>query len=404
MQITATRLDSSVLTLPWSLDLEEWPDTVLAAMPRGISRHTVRFVRLEGEVVVVKQIGDWVAKREYELLRRLEALGLPTVEPLGYVTGRVNNAGEPLSGALLTKHLRYSLPYRTLFMRDLRTDTAEVLIDSLVALLVKLHVAGFFWGDVSLSNTLFLRDAESFAAYLVDAETGELHPPLTSGQREYDLEVARVNIIGELMDLAEAGQITSPRADLESLVAVGDQLAHRYQELWAAVTELQTIDAAEHWRVTERIQALNAIGFDVTEMEMVTTAGGQQLQIRPRVVDPKYHSTKLERLTGMVVEEKQARRLLTDMHEYAARHGLGEEPDEFIAHEWLTHAFEATLRKVPIRMRYRLAPAQMFHEILEHRWFISAEAQKDIPISDAVASYVHHVLEHRDDERRVLGQ
>ena len=69
-------------------------------------------------------------------------------------------------------------------------------------LLVRLHLAGFFWGDVSLSNTLFRRDAGAFAAYLVDAETGELHDRLSDGQREHDLDIARVNIAGELMDLA----------------------------------------------------------------------------------------------------------------------------------------------------------------------------------------------------------
>ena len=68
-------------------------------------------------------------------------------------------------------------------------------------LLVRLHLAGFYWGDVSLSNTLFRRDAGPFAAYLVDAETGEFHETLSRGQREYDLELARINIAGELLDL-----------------------------------------------------------------------------------------------------------------------------------------------------------------------------------------------------------
>ena len=36
-------------------------------------------------------------------------------------------------------------------------------------LLVRLHLVGFYWGDVSLSNTLFRRDADAYAAYVVDA-------------------------------------------------------------------------------------------------------------------------------------------------------------------------------------------------------------------------------------------
>ena len=96
--------------------------------------------------------------------------------------------------------MKFSLPYRALFARNLRPDTAERLIDALAVLLVRLHLAGFYWGDVSLSNVLFLRDADAFSAFLVDAETGDLQAQLTDGQREYDIDLARTNIIGELMD------------------------------------------------------------------------------------------------------------------------------------------------------------------------------------------------------------
>ena len=76
----------------------------------------------------------------------------------------------------MTRHLRFSLPYRSLFSHGLRADSLPSLVDALVVLLVRLHLAGFFWGDVSLSNVLFRRSAGEFAAYLVDAETGELRP------------------------------------------------------------------------------------------------------------------------------------------------------------------------------------------------------------------------------------
>ncbi|MDK6763610.1 hypothetical protein QP337_29110, partial [Escherichia coli] len=75
---------------------------------------------------------------------------------------------------LITEHLPFSLPYRAIFGQQHRRATIAQLIDGLAVLLVRLHLLGFFWGDVSLSNTLFRRDAGTFAAYLVDAETGEL--------------------------------------------------------------------------------------------------------------------------------------------------------------------------------------------------------------------------------------
>ncbi|MGL5852951.1 MAG: lipopolysaccharide kinase InaA family protein, partial [Phycicoccus sp.] len=205
LELTTARPDPALLDLPWRLPLEEWPDDILAALPRGISRHVVRFVRLSGRVLAVKEIKADIARREYELLRDLGRLRLPTVEPFAVVSGRMTRDGEPLDACLVTRHLQFSLPYRALYSQSLRQGTATRLIDALAVLLVRLHLAGFWWGDVSLSNTLFRRDAGAFAAYLVDAETGDLHRQLSHGQREHDLEIARVNIAGELMDLEAGG-------------------------------------------------------------------------------------------------------------------------------------------------------------------------------------------------------
>ena len=184
MKITAATIDPALLDLPWETALEEWPTEVLAALPRGLSRHIVRFVNLSERVIAVKEIGESVAYREYELLRDLVRLEAPCVQPTAVITGRRSVSGEELNSVLITEHLSYSLPYRALFSQYMRPETATRLIDALAVLLVRLHLLGFYWGDVSLSNTLFRRDAGAFAAYLVDAETGELHPEgLTDGKR-----------------------------------------------------------------------------------------------------------------------------------------------------------------------------------------------------------------------------
>ncbi len=77
------------------------------------------------------------------------------------------------------------------------------MANALALLLVRLHLLGFWWGDCSLSNTLFRRDADQFAAYLVDAETGEFQTRLTDGQREHDLEISLFNVAAELEDLKD---------------------------------------------------------------------------------------------------------------------------------------------------------------------------------------------------------
>lgn len=399
LQITAASPDPALLTLPWHIPLEEWPDEVLAALPRGISRHVVRFVKLSGRVIAVKEIGETVAHREYELLRQLSRIGVPSVEPVGVITGRRSRDGEELNSVLITEHLQFSLPYRALFSQYLRPDTATRLIDALAVLLVRLHLNGFYWGDVSLSNTLFRRDAGAFAAYLVDAETGDLHQHLSDGQRAYDLEIARVNVIGELMDL-EAGEILDSTVDT---LTVGEMLVVRYDELWKELTVSEWFEPGEMWRVQSRISRLNHLGFDVGELDMSTDVDGTRIRIQPKVVDAGHHHRRLMRLTGLDVQENQARRLLNDMDAFRAATDRQGEEEEFVAHDWLANVFEPAIRAVPRELRGKLEPAEIFHELLEHRWYRSQEAARDLPLLDVVPTYIDQVLRHRPDEKAVLG-
>ena len=390
--------NGALLDLPWQLPLEDWPEEQLVALPRGISRHVVRFVRVQGVVYAVKEVGEHAAFREYRLLRDLEHLDVPSVVAVGIVTGRETVAGDPLVPALVTRHLQFSLPYRALFSQTLRPDTAVRLLDALTVLLVRLHSEGFYWGDCSLSNTLFRRDAGAFAAYLVDAETGELHGELSQGQRRYDLEIAHGNIVGELLDLQAGGLLDE---DLDPF-ATGDDVLERYASLWSELTAPEEIGRDERHRIAARVQRLNELGFDVEELHIAADAHGSTVRIQPKVVDAGHHSRRLLRLTGLDVEENQARRLLNDLD--AHRAGRGSEHDEEIAaHEWLSGVFSPVVHAVPRELRGKLEPAEVFHEVLEHRWFLSERAGRDVGLDRAVQSYVADILPGKPDEQAVLG-
>ena len=266
-------------------------------------------------------------------------------------------------------------------------------------LLVRLHLVGFWWGDVSLSNTLFRRDAGAFAAYLVDAETGELHQTLSAGQREHDLEIARVNIAGELMDL-EAGGFLEAGVDP---VDTSNRIVTRYAELWDELTGLERFERGDRWRVDERIRRLNELGFDVDELAISTDIDGTTIQIQPKVVDAGHHSRRLLRLTGLDVEENQARRLLNDLDSYRAGTDRQNEDEEIVAHDWLAKIYEPITRAVPRDLAGKLEPAELFHEVLEHRWYLSERAGHDMPIEDAIRDYCRPVLPSKPDEATVLG-
>lgn len=398
LSITSSTADSALLDLPWSTALEDWPDSAIAALPKGISRHLVRFVHLNGYVVAVKETSQELATREYDMLRALRRIDVPCVEPLAVITNRVDGEGEPLPAALVTRHLKFSLPYRALYSQTLRPDTATRLIDALAVLLVRLHIIGFFWGDVSLSNTLFRRDAGAFAAYLVDAETGGLYDGISDGQRENDLEIARINIAGELLDLAAGNRLDENLDPVE----VSSRIVASYRSLWSELTGAESFTASERWRIAERVDRLNALGFDIEELAIKTDDTGAQVRIQPKVVDAGHHQRRLLRLTGLDAQENQARRLLNDLDSYAASFTRRDADEEMVAHEWLTSVFEPVVRAIPRELKGKLEPAEVFHQLLDHRWFLSQNAGRDIPLAEAVSSYIEKVLRHRRDEATVI--
>ncbi|RFC70251.1 DUF4032 domain-containing protein [Streptomyces sp. AcE210] len=408
LQISATNPEhpALLLELPWHIPLEEWPDMYLVPLPRGISRHVVRYARAGSEVVAVKELAERPALREYELLRTLDRLAIPAVDPLAVVTGRTDADGAPLEPVLITRHLGGSLPYRSMFETTMRPGTVHRLMDALAVLLVRLHLAGFAWGDCSLSNTLFRRDAGAYAAYLVDAETGELHPRLSDGQRAYDIELARVNISGEMLDLEASGAL-HPSIDP---IAFGTEIGERYDALWTELTRTSVYPAGKHHYMERRIRRLNDLGFDVAEMQISHADQGDTVTFVPKVVDAGHHQRQLLRLTGMDAEENQARRLLNDLESWMATqddYAPGDPPSssrlrsnrgdphgaraEVLAHRWVRDVFRPTVRAVRDHVPDRTDAAELYHELLEHRWYLSERAQHDIGLDAAVEDYVKNI-------------
>ena len=400
VNITAATVDPALLDLPWNLPLERWSNEHIALLPKGISRHLVRFANLSGYVIAIKETTAEMAQREYEMLRTLQRLDVPCVDPVAVIKNRADDDGDALNAALVTRHLKFSLPYRALFSQTLRPTTATRLVDALAALLVRLHIVGFFWGDVSLSNTLFRRDAGAFAAYLVDAETGQIYDGgLSNGQRENDLEIARVNIAGELMDLEAGGRVDE---ELDP-IKVSNGIVAAYRSLWKELTGSESFSSSERWRISQRVERLNELGFDIGELAIKTSDAGTTVRIQPKVVDAGHHQRRLLRLTGLDTGENQARRLLNDLDSYSATLGKQGLDEEAMAHEWLMRVFEPVVRSIPADLKGKLEPAEVFHQLLEHRWFMSQREGRDVPLAEALTSYINDILRHRRDEATVVG-
>jgi hypothetical protein len=399
MQLVAKTGHPDFLDLPWGTPLEKWESERFVEVVRGIGRHVVRFVDYDGALYALKELPERLAWREYRLLGQLADQSIPVVEAVGVVANRPSEDGQAV---LITRYLDFSLPYRTLFTGRGVPDLRNRLLDSLADLLVRLHLAGFFWGDCSLSNALFRRDAGALTAYIVDAETGEIHPELSEGQRRHDLELANENIAGELMDLEVT--VGFP-PDLDPVETAGE-ICSRYEALWTEVTREEVFGPDERYRVDDRLHRLNELGFDVEEVELRGDDHELRLRVTPQVVEPGHHQRRLLMLTGLHVQENQARRMLNDLYSFRAyleRKDGRQLPEPVVAHRWLVEVYEAALAQVPADLRPKLEPAEIFHEILEHRWYLSEEAGRDVGLDAAVRSYVETVLRSVPDERTVLS-
>lgn len=408
LQMAAPGRHPDFLDLPWGAPLEAWESERLVEVPRGIARHVVRFVNYDGALYALKELPERLARREYRLLRELDEAGIPVVEAVGVVTDRssgAREAGRPpeleLDAVLITRHLEFSLPYRQLFTGRGVPDLRNRLMDALVRLLVRLHLGGFFWGDCSLSNTLFRRDAGALTAYLVDAETGELHHQLSEGQRLHDLDIAEENMAGELMDL-QAGHGVPQDVDPFDAAA---ELRYRYDQLWCELIREEVFSAEDRYQIDARLRRLNELGFDVEEMELVSSPDGLRLRLQPKVVERGYQRHRLLVLTGLDVRENQAQRLLNDLDSFRAHLEHKESktvPEQVAAYRWLREVFEPTIQSIPSELREKLEPAEIFHEVLEHRWFLSEAAGKDVGMEAAIKSYIDNVLAFAPNERTVL--
>ena len=394
MRLQLAKPTEHAVVVGWPLNspLDAWDIEGMHSV-MGLHRHVVRMVETPDTAYVVKELPDLLAEREYRLLRQLAELNLPTAEVVGVVTSRRDPDGGPGEGLLITRHIDYSLPYRILLSgRGLQIPyLGERLLDSLAGLLVRLHLAGFYWGDCSLSNTLFRRDADALQAYIIDVETGEIHESLSNGQRQLDLDIATQNVAGDLSDLQAGGLLADGIDPIETALAI-EQI---YSKLWAELTVVEEFSVDETFRVDQRLRRLHDLGFDASELELVSVGEDTHLRLVPRVVEHGFHAQRLKALTGIEAGENQGRRLLHDIRRYGTtlEQRSGRRVREAVAAaQWMDERFEPTIAAIPSDLVGKLEPAELYHQVLEHRWFISEAAGYDVGMAETIDSYVRNVL------------
>ncbi len=377
----------TLIGLPWERPLAAWPADELSfrELPVGPSRHLVRFLLADGRTYALKEEPLAIARHEYEILRALEEADLPSVVAVG-----VAEAPERETAVLVTEFLLHSLQYRRLLMRFPAgpNPQRDRLLDAMATLLVDLHRAGVYWGDCSLANTLFRRDGDKVQAFLVDAETSETHPSLSDGQRAYDLDVLVENVGFGLADLAAF----QGRHDLvDDAIDAAESVRTRYRALWDELHAIEELKPDDRFAVATRIRRLNDLGFAVDEILLEPGGGEGRLRLRVAVTNRQFHSRELQRRTGLVALEGQAKLLLNDLREYQAWLEFDEERslDEREAGDrWIHQVLEPTLRSIIPVIGPARDPLQAYCDLLETKWLASERAGRDVGLAAALESYL----------------
>jgi hypothetical protein len=384
----------SVMALPWSEPLAGWSEDVVefVDLPVGASRHTVRFVVVDDGIIALKELPIEPARREYGVMRELEARGAPAVKAFGLVERAADE-----SAIIATRYLARSFQFRRLFSRlpEGERRYRDQLLDAMTSLLVELHRLGFFWGDCSLANTLLLRDGQTLQAYLVDAETSEIHASLSDGQRAADLEIAVENVAGDLADLALKNG--KDMDEIEDDFAAARSLHDRYEGLWSALHKDVTIEPGKRYRVDARLRALNQLGYVVDEVILEPGEGDSgAMRLRVAVAGRDYHSRRLRQLTGIEAGEGQSAILLNDLTAWAGMGWAGDwdskEGDSgrvltrSDGARWMLEIFEPSVAQLIDTVGPDIDHVQAYCDLLEVRWLLSEEAGHDVGNETALGS------------------
>lgn len=379
------RLDNpDFLDLPWELPVKEWEHRRLVEMPTGIHRHPVVFVAYEEGVYAIKELPADLAANEFEVLSRLEEFTSRAAEPAGLVERVWLDPDLEQAAAVITRYVRYAFPYRTVVSGPGFGARRTQMLDAVAGLLVELHLAGCYWGDCSLSNVLYRYDAGAIEAIMIDGETSTIHPSLSDGQRKQDIEIMTENVAGEMGDLAAMTGVEIEKADL----ALGEDIAARYESLWAQVTQPLVVGRNESYLIRERIDRLHDLGFATEDLVLEPTGEGNLVRMRLSVVGRTFHSDRLRERTGIDAADNQARVLLGDLAYFESKMEPGDGiPKVLAAMSWLQESFEPLTKKI-LEVDPGADPVQRYSDFLHHR-FIMAQAQKrDVPNDEAFADWL----------------
>ena len=356
--------------LPWNASLESWQEygVKLLEVKSGLSRHVVRFVQANGHRYAIKETSLESARREHEAYIRLREMEVHTLFPVGVVarndgtriveTKVGRQAQEHHTGFLITELMEKVVPDSFLFRRGFSKENRKRIWDAVIRLFVEMHSRGVFWGDASLANMLIHFSSEvepelggrtRLRAVLADAETVEIHRSITDSLRLADVEFFLESMQWTEADLRASGIVR------EAVMTEDDQhfILKAYRERYEVEQEMQSFELMTH------INADKLLGdFDVK---------GYARVLLKHINEHKWYlSERLGREVSLVEAAK----------------------------EWYRDVFQPVCQ---LFLQYKVADffpektaASLYVEIMEHKYFLSERAGKDVGLIVSARDFVQH--------------
>jgi hypothetical protein len=364
--------------LPWSSPLETWsPRRVhLLNVKSGPSRHIVRFVQAGAQRYAIKETSGENARRELDLYRRLHAIGIPALKPVGVVvrddgTATIRTAvgmqrWERRTGYLVTALMEKVLPDSFLFRRAFSRHNRNRIWDAVVRLFVDLHIHGVYWGDASLANMLIHFSSEPLPeigrrarlkAVLADAETAEIHHAISDRLRQADVDFFFESMLWNEEDQRALGVVRDP------IVSQDDRayLQAEYDKRFGLELEMRSFELVTNIDVDRLLGDFNA-------------AGDGKLLLKHIQEHKWYLSEHLGREVQLAVA----------------------------ANDWYAQVFRPVCRLfgaygLPSCFPDRSA-SRLYLDIMEHKYYMSQKEQRDIGLPSALRDYVARFSDRQPEQ------
>ena len=360
---------------PWTKEIETWEGYRFVERRKGESRHTLFFLRTDKGDVVIKRTSSESAEKEYYTYNKLISMGIPTIMPIGFAKKHKDGVEE---GYLLTLYEKGSLPESHL-MRLLKSEQYRDLVwNSIIALLVVMHLKGIFWGDPSLDNILVKFYKTKVEALLVDTETVQLYDYISEEKEKEDLE--------RMFESLFAYSFVNDEFDERLFEKRKQYIEKRYNKLKKILNDELNIEKEDYFKLVKRVDDLFLLGYTVKPEGF-----SPKLKVMFKPVTPRkgWFVQMLEDMLGVSFTPEQSKKIFKEILQYRYRMSKSRKTEMKLgdaARDWYQHRF------LPARRVFKQYfpdenPVKIYLEILTHKWFLSEKAGKGVGIVEAAKDY-----------------